>query len=268
MKVDGSDVRQLTNEPKWDSWWPRISPDRTRILFYRSPKGVHDTDYSATRLWMMNADGGDARELRPKGADGWELQGHAEWSPDGTQLVMFGGSRANPQLFVTKADGTSPRRLTDRPGTNLDPSFSPDGKTVVFVGCAQAICFEKDYEIFSMPAAGGEAKRLTTNSLRDHDPYLSPDGSTIAWLQQSETGGAAAVWNIQRMRADGTDQRPVTNDKNINSKPEWSADGTLIFFHRFEVGRPRWHIFTIHPDGSGLRELDMNAPENSEYPGR
>ena len=268
MRLDGSGVTQLTHDATLDSWWPRISPDRKRILFYRDPKGAHDSDFTATRLWMMNADGSDARELRPKGADGWEQQGHAEWSPDGSQLVMFGGSRTNPQIYVTKSDGTAPRQLTTRPGTNIDPSFSRDGATVVFVGCAQAVCFEKDYEIFSMPARGGEAKRLTNNSLRDHDPYFSPDGGTIAWLEETETTGPAGVWNIERMRADGTAQGHITDDKNINSKPEWSPDGSLIFFHRFEAGGQRWRLFTVHPDGSALTEIAKGAPGNNEYPSR
>ena len=266
MALDGSGLRQVTTDKTLDSWWPRLSPDRRRILFYRTPKGTHDRDFSATRLWMMAADGSDLRELRPRGADGWEQQGHAEWSPDGAQLVMFGGPRTNPQIYVTKADGTAPRQITSRGGTNIDPSWSRDGKSVVFVGCPNAICFEKDYEIYVVPAAGGDARRLTNNDRRDHDPYFSPDGTRIAWLQNTDPAGPVGVWNIRVMQADGTDQRAVTDDRQVNSKPEWSRDGTVIFFHRFEAGSDRWRLFTIRPDGSGLTELAKGAPGNSEFP--
>ena len=154
----------------------------------------------------------------------------------------------------------------DRGGTNIDPSWSRDGTTILFIGCPNAICFEKDYEVYAMPSGGGDAKRLTSNSLRDHDPYFSPDGKQVAWLQETDTSGVAGVWNIEIMRADGSDQRPVTNDRQINSKPEWSPDGTLIFFHRFEGDR--WRLFTVHPDGSGLTEVAKGAPGNSEFPSR
>ena len=266
MRVEGGDIQPVSSDPQFDSWWPRLSPDRRQIVFYRTPKGVHDKDYTQATLWTVNADGSGLRQLRGRGADGWDHQGHAEWSPDGTELVMFGGSRSNPQVFVTDANGARPRKVTDRPGTNLDPSWSPDGRSIVFVGCPQAICFENDYEIYVVPAAGGAAKRLTNDGLRDHDPYYSPDGKSIAWLSRTDPRGPVGVWNIRIMNADGSGQRAVTNDGHINSKPNWSRDGSLIYFHRFEIGRTEWGIYSIRPDGTGMRELTKGVPGNSEFP--
>lgn len=120
---DSSAPRQLTDDPSLDSWWPRISPDRRTILFYRAPAGVHDLDATKVSLWAMDADGSNPVELRPAGLDGWTLQGHAEWQPDGTALVMFGGSRLNPQVFITDPTGQQPRQLTDRGGRNIDPAY-------------------------------------------------------------------------------------------------------------------------------------------------
>ena len=266
MRADGTDARPLTADGRYDSWWPRVSPGRTDVVFYRTPKGVHDTDFVQATLWRVRVDGSDLRELRPKGTDGWDQQGHAEWSPDGSQLVMFGGSGSNPQIFVTNANGGGPTRVTNRPGTNIDPSWSPDGRSIVFVGCPQAVCFDRDYEIYVVPSSGGEARRLTTNDLRDHDPYFSPDGKSIAWLSRTDPTGPTGIWNIRIMNADGSAQRPVTNDGQINSKPSWSSDGTLIYFHRFELVRGRWGIYTVRPDGSGMLELTKGAPGNSEFP--
>ena len=266
LTAEGADARQLTKDARYDSWWPRLSPDRARILFYRTPKGVHDTDFTKTALWMMKADGTEARELRPAGASGWDQQGHAEWSPDGASLVMFGGARSNPQIFVTDADGTHPRQVTARGGTNIDPSWSPDGSTIVFIGCPNAICFENDYEVYTTPLAGGDARRLTTNGLRDHDPYYSPDGSRIAWLERTDAAGPLGAWNIRSMAAGGGDERAVTSDGNVNSKPEWSRDGSRILFHRFVVGGTQWQLFSVPSGGGPLKELTPGAPGNNEFP--
>ena len=266
MNADGSGARPLTGDAKYDSWWPRVSPDRRAIVFYRTPRGVHDTDFTKTALWAMRADGTELRELRAAGTDGWEQQGHAEWSRDGSQLAMFGGSRSNPQIFITTKDGRDPKQITKRGGVSLDPSWSPDGSQIAFVGCPNAVCFEDDYEIYVMPSTGGDARRLTSDRLRDHDPYFSPDGTRIAWLRRTDPTGPTGVWNIWIMGADGSGQHGVTSDAEINSKPEWSADGTQILFHRFEHGRGRWLIFAVAPDGRGLHQIGTDAPGNNEFP--
>lgn len=269
IRTDGSDMRQLTNDATYDSWWARTAPNRQRILFYRTPKGSHDLDYAKTSLWIMNADGTQPYELRPQGTDGWELQGHAEWSPDGAKLVMFGGSGINPQIYITDALGKAPRKVTDRGGQNLDPSWSPDGSKLVFVGCPAAVCFETNYEIYTITTDGSVTNRLTDNNLRDHDPYYSPDGSRIAWIAEVKPGayGPVGVWDIFTMAANGSGQKRVINDDQINSKPHWSRDGSWLFFHRFVVGaNTRSSVYRVRPDGTSLTEVTRNMNANAEYP--
>ena len=127
MATDGSDVRRLTNDPAYDSWWPVGSPDGSRILFYRNTAGSKHPDYTSNSLWVMDADGGNAHQLLAADANGWGFQGHAEWSPDGSQLVMFGGPAISPQLQVTAADGTGVTTHKDASvaGTSvLDPAWA------------------------------------------------------------------------------------------------------------------------------------------------
>ncbi len=265
----GRTEARLTNDARYDSWWPRISPDRRYVLFYRTPKGVHDTDFTKTSLWLLAVGGGAPTELRPAQTDGWAQQGHAEWSPSGDALVMFGGSKSNPQIYVTDAGGGGARQITNRGGVSLDPSWSPDGKTIVFIGCPRAICFERDYEVYTMPSSGGEARRLTDDSIRDQDPYFSPDGRRIAWLSETDTHGQAglSVWNIRVMNGDGSGMRRLTDDRNINSKPQWSPDGSLVYFHRFLPGVSRhWSIYSIRLDGSGLTDVLADLEGNNEFP--
>lgn len=144
LRVDGSAPRRLTHDDRHDSWWPRPSPDHRRILFVRTPAGVHDRDYRQVSTWVMNADGSELREILPRGAHGWGIQGHPEWSPDGRRIATMGGRAANAQIYIVRADGSAPAKVTggaqgpDRGGMNLDPSWSPDGSKLLFIGCRMA----------------------------------------------------------------------------------------------------------------------------------
>lgn len=265
MNSDGSGVRALTDDATYDSWWPRLSPDRRTVIFYRSPAGKHDRDFSVTSLWVMAADGSGLAMLRPAGWDGWTFQGHAEWSPQGDRLVMFGGSRINPQIYVTNALGQEPRQLTDRPGTNIDPSWSPDAEYIVFVGCPQAVCTEKDYEIYRMPAAGGDAVRLTRNKIPDYDPYYSPDGRQLGWLQRIG-GVGVGVWDVRVAGPDGKGGRLLAQDNGVTSRPQWSADGSLIYVHRIAPGGTKFEIYVADAAGGPFRLVTKDQPGNNEYP--
>jgi Tol biopolymer transport system component len=263
IRPDGTEPRRLTLDFTVESTWPRISPDRRRILFYRAPRDAPPQDYSVATLWVMNADGTDQRVLLPPRAHGWALHGHAEWSPDGTQLMMFGGPATNTQIHITDDEGRNPRSITSRPGMNIDPSWSPDGKTTLFVGCAAAICFARDWEVFSAPVGGGEARQLTSNRIRDHDPYFSPDGRQIAWIAETEPDAfkpGYGIWSILIMNPDGSQQRNLTNDRAINSVPTWSPDGMTLYFNRYEVDKARWGVYRINLDGRGLVEIPVALP--------
>ena len=279
MGPDGTGARQLTKDARYDSWWARLSPDRRTILFYRTPKGTHDKDYASTSLWAMGADGSQPVELRPAGLDGWVLQGHAEWSPDGTQLVMFGGNRSRPQIQLTDTLGQHPHAITDRGGSNVDPSWSPDGRTIVFVGCPGSFCTPSSHEIYTVPAAGGQVTRLTHDGIEDNDPYFSHDGTQLAWL--SKVSGnllSVGVWDIRIMpvtqegnqvvAASTAAPRRLVDDRNINSKPAWSLDDHTIYFHRAVAGLTHgFQVWAIGVDGTGLHELTTGQGGSNEYPG-
>jgi TolB protein len=183
-------------------------------------------------------------------------------------MVMTGTDFLSAQVFITDADGQHPREVTHLPAGGNDPSWSPDGSTIVFFSCPGQACPSREQEIYTIPSTGGHPRRLTFNNIEDNDPYYSPDGMTIAWLAQTDVKpDPGGVWNDLVMKADGSGQRNLTNDNMINSKPQWSNDGSRIFFHRFERGRrTTWSIFSIRLDGSGLTEVTKGQPGNNEYP--
>lgn len=276
MKTDGTGIRQLTDDDNYENWWPRIAPDRRKILFYRAPAGMPE-DYAEASLWVMNADGSGVTQLREQGADGWIMQGHGEWSPDGSRIAMFGSVGPALEIFVTDANGNNPEQFTSRGGINTDVSWSPDGTQLLFNGCPTSLCARENFEIYVMPAeAFAPATRLTNDNLADYDPYFSPDGTQIAWLvtvdpDKFPVGGGVSLgaWSIRIADADGSNASYLINDGNINSKPAWSLDGQTIYFHRMELDplvEGRFGVFRINRNKTGLTRLTAVGTGTNEHP--
>ena len=270
-RYEDGQITQLTDDASQDAWWPRISPDRTRVAFYRSAvtdrpaQGGWDNDYQHATLWLMNADGTGAHPLLTLADQGWSAQGVANWSPDGSRLVMTAQDQTTHRWSLYLLDleqGGPPARVSTRDSFYLDPSWSPDGQRLVFSA------FPPDatgtdlaqLEIYTARADGSDEVRLTDDDVRDHDPSWSPDGSTVVF--ESEMDPAALRWALRTVTVDGHLVGPLLDDGNINTLGRYRPDGALTF-HRFVLNAgTSWRISRIEPDGTGLADLTHGADED------
>lgn len=262
------DAVLLTNDPATDSWRPRLSPNRQTVLFYRTPAGVLDSDLTQASLWMMTAGGGDAVEVLPPGSYGWRAQGHAEWSPLGNELVMIGERSEGRRIWITSADGRDVRLLADDPADDADPSWSPDGKRVLYTACVEAPCPDAEREVFVVLATGGDRIQITSDDLADGQPSFSPDGSQIVMRTQIEVvddEGQGGVWDLRVVPTNRT--RPplrIVNDTSNSASPVWRDNATLLFHHR-ETAGDDWGLFAVTLTGGDLTPLRDTAA-NEMFP--
>lgn len=157
LPADGGDMRQLTTHPTPD-WWPRWSPEGQQIAFYAYRSGNRDIwvipasggaarqvttheardimpdwspdgreiafasqrDGSSNGLWVILAEGGEARNV----AEG----NHPDWSPDGHWLA-FDSGRA---VWRVPAAGGDPEPLAVELDSSVSGRWSPDGTHVFF----------------------------------------------------------------------------------------------------------------------------------------
>jgi Tol biopolymer transport system component len=157
------------------------------------------------------------------------------------------------EICVMNADGSAQRRLTNHPGEDYWPTWSPDGTHIAF-----ASEHDGNFEIYVMDADGGDQRRLTNNSADDLEPAWSPDGAQIALMVYS--AGKSSIYAID---ADGSNRRRLVGSSGNDSLPAWSPDGTQIVFVSDRDGNPE--IYVMDADGSDQRRLTNNVGDDS-YP--
>jgi len=127
----------LLTDKSYDYWWPKVSPDKSKVLFYRSLANLnknHD-DYTKAELMVMNIDGSNPRVLISKGQYGWLGQGVCRWNKDGTKILMGTVQNTNFgeqwRLVITDDKGNNPKNLSD--WWIIDPNFSNTNAEIVFM---------------------------------------------------------------------------------------------------------------------------------------
>jgi TolB protein len=140
-------------------------------------------------------------------------------------------------------DGSGQRQLTHVHGDALFPSFSPDGRRIVFQASSST---PSQDNVFAVEIATGKVTRLTDAPGNDDYPVFSPDAKTIAFVSHRKAG-PGQIW---LMDADGAHPRQLTHDKvGKDELPDWSPDGKQI---AYQAGG---HIWVMHSDGTGQRQL-------------
>lgn len=269
-------VYQLTDDARYDAWWPKLSPDRTKIMFLRNDAGTKELDWAKSSLWVLPVNGATLPiKLVGSGAGQaapspftWDFLAHPEWAPTQDRIAIIGRIvGATPQIYVipfTNATNTvgTPYRVTHganvstpRPGLVIDPSWRPDGGSVLFSGCtlnaARTACLttSSSLDIFLTSAAVPPtpvefAYSLTTDKKLNFDAYFSPNGTQVAWLHE----GHCNRWDIRHATPSGTgglmtNVSTVIDDGAVNSKPAWTPDSSTIYFHRYSgIEQTIWSV--------------------------
>ncbi|MBI4658680.1 MAG: PD40 domain-containing protein [Verrucomicrobia bacterium] len=275
IRIDGTDRRQLTfeNNNSMPSW----SPDGARLVCVsRTP---------APNLTIMDEDGGNKRTLVLGDAPDWGPNGQIAYtSADQTGHTRPTPGRQPAEIWVVDAKGGgTPRQVTSggNHGGRVHPSWSPDGKRLVFMQLTHQDPATDDTsngcpalpvraELWIIDADGAHPRLLTTTGFSNHDasgqlinsandanaPDWSPAGDVITFWSGQE-GCYGQVW---RINADGSGRTQLTKAPipSHNDDPAWSPDGRRILFTTDRNGRPE--TWVMDADGSHPRFLTASKP--------
>lgn len=264
LPLGGGEARRLTNLDGsiMDLAW---SPDGSRIAFSYSPLSEEEkarreaekkdeADQRAafkvfrtmhfkedgsgylfdahTHVWVVEVGTGEARQI----TDGDTDDHGPVFSPDGKTLAFASNRLPEPLYELDNIDictvpvqGGEIRRLTPEYGPAASPSWSPDGKTIAYLGhvCPnKGESFWRDVKVWRVPAAGGEPTLLT--------PGLATTAGNVTASDTADIGGG---WEA----------------------PIWSPDGKRIYFLLSERGSTR--VGRVAADGG---EVEMLTPPGRE----
>ena len=183
------------------------------------------------------------------------------------QIAFVSQRDGNPEIYVMDVDGKNQRRLTNHPDNDVSPSWSPDGKRIVFFsnrdGHVHVIHGLPAYEIYVMDADGGNPQNLTNNPFDDRNPSWAPDGKRIVF-QSNRDKDNPQNYEIYVMDADGGNQQNLTENPNEDQYPSWSPDGKRIVFSSAREGHfigefgITDEIYVMDVDGGNQQRLTEN----------
>lgn len=179
------------------------------------------------------------------------------WHPNG-QLLAY--NTYGPESRIVIHDlrtGRSRNFGAQRNVTNLTPTFTPDGRSLVY-----SISTENGADLYLMPLEGDAFPRRVTvgRGSENVGPSFSPDGNRITFT--SDRTGHPEVYI---MDADGTNADIFTafdfGDQNDRASPDWSPDGRQIAFQSRIDGR--FQVFTMSIRDRQPRQLTSEG-ENED----
>jgi Tol biopolymer transport system component len=272
VRLDGSGRHRFAAGAGVAQIHPDWSPDGQEIAF------VAETADDRTQLWLVNADGTEARELyscdRP-----CNQVSYPDWAPDG-RSIYFGldadaSADAPPTTFrVARYDLATDETtivLERKDGMTAElPRISPDGKQVVYMRYRDPVASGIGSAIFIADLEGGLEEQLTDWTLLGAYPDWSAanlivfNSRNLAEFQ--DTTGPA---NLYVMATDGSDLRMLTTFGSSDTRatqPRWTPDGTGIVFTQVDgSGFGTRRLAFINADGSG-RDWLTPSPVDGTHP--
>jgi Tol biopolymer transport system component len=196
---------------------PSLSPDGHFLAYSAiSPRGDSD-------IFLLRVDGRNPINLTE---DSEAVDKEPAFSPDGSHIA-FRSNRDEGGLYMMGATGETVRRLT---GFGFDPSWSPDGRRIVFATDQVATPLART-QISSLHVVDVESGEIRKIFERDAvQPAWSPNGERIAFWTAYVGDTRAGQRDIATVRTDGSGLVMATDDAAIDWRPMWSPDGRYLYF--------------------------------------
>ncbi len=204
---DGKNIRQITRDglPKRH---PSLSPNGSHLFFVATATG---------RGGVYRIDLSNDQRTRVADAHGSALE-KAVFSPDGKQVAMALAAGGNSDLYIARSNGQSRQRLTDSAVPEFQPSWAPDGKSLVYTAAPAP----GKTQLFLIGLKRRDKPQVLPVALpRPGQPCWSPDGHRIAFVSGGTANPRIAVYDLRNRS---------TRRLVAGQSPTWGADSRHLIY--------------------------------------
>ncbi len=229
---DGQNSRPLTGASI--NLLPAWAPDGKSVAFtsFRDGAGAH--------IYKVDVSTGQVRPLVLMG----DFATGASYAPDGLRFIYSASIEDNTDVYLSQAEGSIGRRLTDARGIDISATWSPDAKRIAFVSERAG-----SPQIYTMTADGEDVRRLTFQGNYNQEPAWSPKGDLIAFSGRDEH----RVFDIYTVAVESGKVARLTQNQGTNEKPAWAPNGRYLIFSSTRGGKRQ--LWVMQPDGSNPRQV-------------
>jgi serine/threonine-protein kinase len=190
-----------------------ISPDGGRLAVT-----IYEQGSANRQVWVKQLDDGPLAKLTFEGT----INRDPTWTPDGQSVVFVSNRTGNRDLYMKRADGSSPAQLLlDLDAPIGQPVWSADGGWIAFTAQGESA------DVYGFrPAADTAAVPLVVDSqANEFFPALSPDGRWLAYT--SDESGREEVYVRPFPNVD--DARWLVSTEG-GRQPQWAIDSRELFY--------------------------------------
>ena len=205
-------------------------------------------------------------------AKGYDAEG--SYSPDG-QWIVFSSMRGaydhpltepekksltdNPsnfaEIYIMRADGSGQTRLTNAPGYDGGPFFTPDGRKIVWRRFDERGLIA---DVWTMNLDGTDQKQITTFGAMSWAPYMHPSGEYFIFASNK-----LGFENFELFMVDAAGAKEpvrVTYSPGFDGLPVPSPDGKTLAWTSSRAGGSAGQLFLAQWNHEKALEALRNAP--------